>query len=121
MPSAADRAGQDRQATAPTTGGRRPGPGPGNGPADPEDAARASTAARNAQHAVTRARHTASKARLAAESHAQRTRLVRELFAQPTRDYLHQVLGRPVGVLRAGVGVPIEELGLQQLRASAAG
>lgn len=42
-----------------------------------------------------RARHTASNARLAAESHAQRTRLVRELFAQPTRDYLHQALGRP--------------------------
>jgi SAM-dependent methyltransferase len=114
MPSAADRAGQDRHAT----GGRRPGPETGNFRADPEDAARASTAARNAQQAVMRARHAASGARLAAESEAQRTRLVRELFAQPTRDYLHQVLGRPVAVLRAGAGVPIEELGLQQLRAS---
>ena len=65
-----------------------------------------------------RARHAASKARLAAESEAQRTRLVRELFAQPTRDYVHQVLGRPVAVLRAGAGVPIGELGLEQLRAS---
>jgi len=65
-----------------------------------------------------RARRAASKARLAAASEAERSRLVRELFAQPTRDYLYQVLGRPVAVLRAGVQAPIEELGLRQLRAS---
>jgi SAM-dependent methyltransferase len=65
-----------------------------------------------------RARHAASRARLAAESEAQRARLVRELFAQPTRDRVHQVLGRPVAVLRAGVQAPIGELGLEQLRAS---
>ena len=113
MPSAADRAGQDRHAT----GGGRPGPGTGDVPAYPEDATGVAAAARNAQQAVMRARHAASKARLAAENEAQRTRLVRELFAQPTRDCVYRVLGRPVAVLRAGVQVPIGELGLEQLRA----
>jgi len=40
------------------------------------------------------------------------------MFAQPIRDYLHQVLGRPIAVLRAGCQTPIEELGLDKLRAS---
>ena len=40
------------------------------------------------------------------------------MFAQPIRDYLHQVLGRPIAVLRAGCQTPIEELGLEKLRAS---
>ena len=40
------------------------------------------------------------------------------MFAQPIRDYLHQVLGRPIAVLRAGCRTPIEELGLEKLRAS---
>ena len=65
-----------------------------------------------------RARHAAGKARLAAESEAQHGRLVREMFAQPIRDYLYQVLGRPIAVLRAGCQTPIEELGLEKLRAS---
>ena len=90
------------------------GPGAGKGDAT----ARASAAARNAQQAVARARHAASKARLAADSEAQQGRLVREMFAQPIRDYLHQVLGRPIAVLRAGCQTPIEELGLEKLRAS---
>ena len=78
----------------------------------------AGAAARNAQQAVIRARHAASKARLAAESEAERGRLVRELFARPIRDHLQEVLGRPVAVLRAGCQAPIEELGLEKLRAS---
>ena len=65
-----------------------------------------------------RARHAASKARLAAESEAERGRAVREMFAQPIRDYLYQMLGRPIAVLRAGCRAPIEELGLEELRAS---
>jgi SAM-dependent methyltransferase len=89
------------------------GRGPGAGKADAT--ARAGAAARNA---VVRARHAASKARLAADSEAQQGRLVREMFAQPIRDYLHQVLGRPIAVLRAGCQTPIEELGLEKLRAS---
>ncbi len=90
------------------------GPGAGKGDAT----ARAGAAARNARRAVVRARHAASKARLAADSEAQQGRLVREMFAQPIRDYLHQVLGRPIAVLRAGCQTPIEELGLEKLRAS---
>ncbi len=90
------------------------GPGAGKGDAT----ARAGAAARNARQAVVRARHAASKARLAADSEAQQGRLVREMFAQPIRDYLHQVLGRPIAVLRAGCQTPIEELGLEKLRAS---
>jgi SAM-dependent methyltransferase len=65
-----------------------------------------------------RARHTAGKARMAAESEAQRGRLVREMFAQPIRDYLYKVLGRPIAVLRGGCRAPVEELGLEKLRAS---
>ncbi len=65
-----------------------------------------------------RARLAASKASLAAESEAQQGKLVREMFAQPIRDYLYQVLGRPIAVLRAGCQTPIEELGLEKLRAS---
>ena len=90
------------------------GPGAGKGDAT----ARAGAAARNARQAVVRARHAASKARLAADGEAQQGRLVREMFAQPIRDYLHQVLGRPIAVLRAGCQTPIEELGLEKLRAS---
>ena len=90
------------------------GPGAGQGDAT----ARADAAARNARQAVVRARHAASKARLAADSEAQQGRLVREMFAQPIRDYLHQVLGRPIAVLRAGCQTPIEELGLEKLQAS---
>ena len=37
------------------------------------------------------------------------------MFAQPIRDYLYQVLGRPIAVLRAGCQAPIEELGLEKL------
>ncbi len=66
-----------------------------------------------------RARHAAGKARLAAaESKAQRGQPVRELFAQPIRDYVYQVPGRTVAVLRAGCQTPIGELGLEKLRAS---
>jgi hypothetical protein len=53
-----------------------------------------------------------------AEGEAQRARLVRDLFAQPVHDYLFQALGRPLTVLRAGRQTPIEELGLETLRAS---
>ncbi len=95
--------------------------GPGGGPPDAAEAspaADAADAARNAQQAVIRARHAASKARLMAEGEAQHARLVRDLFAQPVHDYLFQALGRPLTVLRAGRQTPIEELGLEKLRAS---
>ena len=82
------------------------------------DAADAADAAGNAQQAVIRARHAASKARLMAEGEAQRARLVRDLFAQPVHDYAFQALGRPLTVLRAGRQTPIGELGLGKLRAS---
>jgi SAM-dependent methyltransferase len=96
-------------------GSRGPGAGKGDATARAGAAARN---ARNARQAVVRARHSASKARLAADGEAQQGRLVREMFAQPIRDYLHQVLGRPIAVLRAGCQTPIEELGLEKLRAS---
>jgi SAM-dependent methyltransferase len=67
---------------------------------------------------VQRARHTASTARQAAASRAQRTQGERDLFAQPVQDYLHQALGRPLSVLRAGIRTPIGELGLARLRDS---
>ena len=63
-----------------------------------------------------RARHAASTARQAAASQAQRSRAVRDLFAQPVQDHLHQVLGRPLTVLRAGCQTPVGELGLDRLR-----
>jgi SAM-dependent methyltransferase len=80
---------------------------PGTGAADGE-----------ARRAVVRARHAASKAREAADDEARRARMVRELFARPVHDYLSQVLGRPVAVLRAGCQTPVEELGLENLRES---
>ncbi len=89
--------------------------GAGEGPPEPPGPA---DAAGNAQQAVIRARHAASKARLMAEGEAQRARLVRDLFAQPVHDYLYQTLGRPLAVLRAGWQTPVEELGLDKLRAS---
>jgi SAM-dependent methyltransferase len=97
-------------------------PGAGHGDAGQREtgqrdaAAPAGAEARNAQQAVIRARHAATGARLVAESEAQQGRLVREMFAQPIRDYLHQVLGRPIAVLRAGCQTPVEELGLEKLR-----
>ena len=90
-------------------------PAAGEGPPEPPGPA---DAAGNAQQAVIRARRAASKARLMAEGEAQRARLVRDLFAQPVQDYLCQALGRPLAVLRAGRQTPIEELGLDKLRAS---
>jgi SAM-dependent methyltransferase len=72
----------------------------------------------DARRAVTRARHAATRARQAAEDETDRARLVRDLFARPTRDYLYQVLGRPVAVLLGGCQTPVEELGLDKLRES---
>lgn len=72
----------------------------------------------DARGAVMRARHAATRARQAAEDEAERARLVRELFARPTRDYVYQVLGRPVAVLLGGCQTPVEELGLDKLRES---
>ena len=115
-------AGRTAEVAAPASGGdASPGPargGTAGGGTAGAGTAGAGAAARNAQQAVIRARHAASKARLAVESEAERGRLVRELFAQPIRDYLYGVLGRPVAVLRAGCQAPIEELGLEKLRAS---
>ncbi len=95
---------------------------PGNGRLGaregPPEPPRPADAAGNAKQAVIRARHAASKARLMAEGEARRAGLVRDLFAQPVHDYLGQALGRPLVVLRAGGQAPIEELGLDQLRAS---
>jgi SAM-dependent methyltransferase len=71
-----------------------------------------------AQRAVLRARHAARRTRQAAQTEAQRASQVRELFARPVHDYLHQVLGRPVAILRAGCQTPVEELGLGKLRAN---
>jgi hypothetical protein len=72
------------------------------------------------QGAVQRARHAASQARLAAATKAQRERLretlAREMFAHPVRECAHRSLGQPVRVLRAGIGTPLDELGLSQLR-----
>lgn len=65
-----------------------------------------------------RARHAATRARQAADDEAGRARLVRELFARPTRDYLYQALGRPVAILLGGCQTPVEELGLDKLRES---
>jgi SAM-dependent methyltransferase len=70
-----------------------------------------------AQRAVRRARQTASRARQAAASEAERTGRVREMFARPVHDYMYKALGRPVAVLRAGGTAPLEELGLDELRA----
>jgi SAM-dependent methyltransferase len=72
----------------------------------------------DARRAVTRARHAATRARQAAGDEAGRAGLVRDLFARPVRDYLYQVLGRPVAVLLGGCQTPVEELGLDKLRAS---
>jgi SAM-dependent methyltransferase len=72
----------------------------------------------DAQQAVQRARHAASTARQAAASQARRSRGERELFAQPVQDYLYQVLGRPLSVLRAGHQRADGELGLPRLRDS---
>jgi SAM-dependent methyltransferase len=72
----------------------------------------------DARRAVVRARHAATSARRAAQDEAERTRLVRELFARPARDYVYQVLGRPVAVLLGGCQTPVEELGLDKLRES---
>jgi SAM-dependent methyltransferase len=42
--------------------------------------------------------------------------LMREFFAEPVRDYVHQSVGRPIAVLRAGRVTPLAELGLDRLR-----
>jgi SAM-dependent methyltransferase len=81
-----------------------------------EDLARAGAAAGHAREAVQRARHAATTARQAAASRARSTEDERKLFAQPVQDYLHQALGRPLNVLRAGTRTPIGELGLSRLR-----
>ncbi|HLI36127.1 MAG TPA: class I SAM-dependent methyltransferase [Streptosporangiaceae bacterium] len=70
-----------------------------------------------AQRAVRRARQAASRARQAAASEAERAGRVREMFARPVHDYMYKALGRPVAVLRAGGTAPLEELGLDELRA----
>ena len=72
----------------------------------------------DAQRAVARARHAATTARQAAASQARRSQDERPLFAQPVQDYLYQVLGRPLSVLRAGLATPAGELGLARLRDS---
>jgi SAM-dependent methyltransferase len=72
----------------------------------------------DAQRAVARARHAATTARQAAASQARRNQDERPLFAQPVQDYLYQVLGRPLSVLRAGLATPAGELGLARLRES---
>jgi hypothetical protein len=71
-----------------------------------------------AQRAVLRARHTASQARMTAATRAHRQALVRELFAQPVREHACRCVGRPVSLLRAGSLASLDELGLDQLRAS---
>ena len=72
----------------------------------------------DAQRAVARARHAATTARQAAATQARRSQDERPLFAQPVQDYLYQVLGRPLAVLRAGLATPAGELGLARLRDS---
>lgn len=69
-----------------------------------------------AQQAVRRARHAASRARSVAANRALRDQLVREMFAQPVRDRAYRCAGRPVDVLRAGRHTPLDELGLDRLR-----
>jgi SAM-dependent methyltransferase len=71
-----------------------------------------------AQRAVLRARQTASQARMTAATIAYRKALVREMFAQPVRDHVCRCIGRPVSLLRAGSLASLDELGLDQLRAS---
>jgi SAM-dependent methyltransferase len=70
-----------------------------------------------ARRAVDRARQAAGELRQAAATQAERDLRVRELFAQPVRDYVHVCLGRPLELLRAGRRTPLEELGLDKLRA----
>ena len=67
---------------------------------------------------MARARHAATTARQAAATQARRSQDERALFAQPVQDYLYQVLGRPLAVLRAGLATPAGELGLARLRDS---
>ncbi len=97
--------------------GRPAGPGVTDSkPAEPELAERGPR--HDAQRAVARARHAATTARQAAASQARRSQDERALFAQPVQDYLYQVLGRPLAVLRAGLATPAGELGLARLRDS---
>jgi SAM-dependent methyltransferase len=49
---------------------------------------------------------------------ADRDLRVRDLFAQPVRDYVHVCIGRPLELLRAGCRTSLEELRLDKLRAS---
>jgi SAM-dependent methyltransferase len=65
--------------------------------------------------AISRARRAARQVRSEAASEAHRQALVLDFFAQPVRDYVHQSLGRPVAVLRAGCVTPLAELGLELL------
>ncbi|MGA2824672.1 MAG: methyltransferase domain-containing protein [Streptosporangiaceae bacterium] len=106
-----------------TAAGSRAAGSSGPGAGQPDATARAEAAVRSAQQAVMRVRHAATKASPAADSEAQRGQLVqempvREIFGQPIRDYLYQVLGRPIAVLRGGCRAPVAELGLDKLRAS---
>ena len=97
--------------------GRPAGPGVTDSkPAEPGLAERGPR--HDAQRAVARARHAATTARQAAASQARRSQDERPLFAQPVQDYLYQVLGRPLSVLRAGLATPAGELGLARLRDS---
>jgi SAM-dependent methyltransferase len=45
---------------------------------------------------------------------------VRPFFADPVREYVQQVNGRPIAVLRAGCLTPVHELGLDELASSGA-
>jgi SAM-dependent methyltransferase len=65
--------------------------------------------------AISRARRAARQVRTEAASEAHRQAQVLDFFAQPVRDYVHQSLGRPVSVLRAGCVTPLAELGLDIL------
>jgi SAM-dependent methyltransferase len=70
-----------------------------------------------------RARQAAGELRQAAATQAAVTQAkgdlrVRELFAQPVHDYVQVCTGRPLELLRAGCRTPLEELGLDKLRAS---
>lgn len=45
---------------------------------------------------------------------------MRPIFAEPVREYVQQVTGRPIAVLRAGCLTQLHELGLDQLRQAGA-
>jgi SAM-dependent methyltransferase len=71
----------------------------------------------SAEQAVTPPRRPARKARPATAAKNSRRAPVEGFFAQPAHDYAYHHAGQPVSVLQAGCLTPLDELGLDRLRA----